>query len=89
MAGSRRSIVEVPEHLCRVLAQVKGATWLLPQALATAFRSVAPPLEMNEADAVAHYLLTGGSGPLTVLHGFCSCLIGGWCLVPLGQPYKI
>jgi hypothetical protein len=72
-ARNRRSIVEVPQRLCSVLDEVKGASWLRPQSFATVLRNTAPNLEAHEADAVVKYLLMGGSGPLPVLHGLLLC----------------
>lgn len=69
VAGSQRNMVEVPERLCPVLAELKGAVWLRPQSLATALRSASPEFSSFEADAMVEYLLGGGAGALTVLHG--------------------
>jgi len=79
VSGGKRSIVEVPDRLSDVLAEVKGALWLRPQTLAVALRGrAARMLEPKEADAVVEYLLAGGGAPLSVLHGLRICpLIGG------------
>ncbi|CAJ1442732.1 unnamed protein product, partial [Effrenium voratum] len=72
LAGRRRRVVQVPEALCELL-DIKGVTWLQPQSLSNMLKGLDTKVSAQEADCLVDYLLSGGSGPLSLLHGLTLC----------------